>query len=279
MKLKSILITIAFALSCGGLQAQNPTGSPRAEILNSQQSFTELAGRQVWNYQNQLLGRIKFITADVENARHVEVVIASGGFFGLGGKLTSVPPRAFKLDETQQVMRLDVTKERFDAAPRYKTSNIALYSQPDRVAAIHRYYGQDPWFYHEGHSVSKNAQVLRLGHVDRTDHILGMSIKSPTGKYLGQVSSLMMDVPTGQINQVVDETQSMAGNGRFLIQPRALRYNAAHNGFVLNESLAALKNGPHLKWVDQSREYFQKESSGNRNVQPVQVRRSKKSAQ
>ena len=93
-----------------------------------------------------------------------------------------------------------------------------------------------------------------------------MSIKSPTGKYLGQVSSLMMDVPTGQITQVVDETQSMAGNGRFILQPRALRYNAAHNGFVLNESFTALKNEPHMKWVDQSREYFQAESSSKRQV-------------
>ncbi len=266
MKFKSTFITIALALSCGPLQALDLPATPRAENLNPQQSFTELAGRQVWNYQNEMLGRIKFITADLENARLVEVVIASGGFFGLGGKLTSAPPRAFKLDESKQVMRLDVSKARFDAAPRYEASNIALHSKPGRVAAVHRYYGQAPWFYQDG-QVGKNAQNLRLGHVERTDRILGMSIKSPTGKYLGQVSSLMMDLPTGQINQVVDETQSMAGNGRFILQPGALRYNAAHSGFVLNESLAALKREPHLKWVDQSREYFQEESSRGRKVQ------------
>ncbi len=266
MKFKSILITGALTFSCGALQALDAPASPRAEVLSSQQSFTELAGRQVWNNENQLLGRIKFITADVENARLVEVVIASGGFFGIGGKLTSVPPRAFTLDMSKQVMRLNVTKARFDAAPRYEASNAAHFSHPERVAAVHNYYGQTPWFYQDGKGGAKGGQVLRLGHVERTDRILGMSIKSPTGKYLGQVSSLMMDVPTGQINQVVDETQSMAGTGRFILQPRALRYNAAHNGFVLNESFAALKNEPHLKWVDQSREYFQAESSGKRKT-------------
>ncbi len=270
MKFKSIFITGALVLSCGSLQALDAPASPRGELLHPQQSFTELAGRQVWNYQNELLGRIKFITADMENARLVEVVIASGGFFGVGGKLTSAPPSAFKLDASKQVMRLDVSKARFDAAPKYQSSDIAHYSQPERVAAVHRYYGQNPWF-NENAQAGKNAQNLRLGHVARTDDILGMSIKSPTGKYLGQVSSLMMDVPTGRINQVVDETQSMAGDGRFIIQPRALRYNAAHDGFVLNESFAALKGEPHMKWVDQSREYFQEESSGGRKMQAGNV--------
>ena len=268
MKIHSILITGALALSCGSLQAQSLPASPRAEKLHPQQNFTELAGRQVWNYQNEMLGRIKFITADLENARLVEVVIASGGFFGIGGKLTSAPPRAFKMDESKQVMRLDMSKARFDAAPRYQTSNIPLYSQPGRVAAVHHYYGQDPWFNQDGQGLAKNAQSVHLGHVERTDRILGMSIKSPTGQYLGEVGSLMMDLPTGQINQVVDETQSMAGNGRFIIRAKALRYNAAHDGLVLNENLAALKNEPHLKWVDQSREYFQEESSAGRKTQP-----------
>ena len=267
MKLKSILIIGALALSCGGLHAQNLTGSPRGQILSPQQSFTELAGRQVWNLQNELLGRIKFITADLENARLVEVVIASGGFFGIGGKLTSAPPSAFTFDASRQVMRLDVSKARFDAAPRFRTSNVATYSQAERVAAVSRYFGVQPWFHSDDAVRGKNAQISHLGHVERTDIIMGMSIKSPTGKYLGQVSTLMIDVPKGQLNQVVDETQSMAGTGRYILQARALRYNAAHNGLVLNESLATLKDEPHLKWFNQSREYFQQESSGNSKAQ------------
>jgi len=267
MKLKSILIIGALALSCGGLHAQNLTGSPRGQILSPQQSFTELAGRQVWNLQNELLGRIKFITADLENGRLVEVVIASGGFFGIGGKLTSAPPSAFTFDAFRQVMRLDVSKARFDAAPRFRTSNVATYSQAERVAAVSRYFGVQPWFHSDDAVPGKNAQISHLGHVERTDIIMGMSIKSPTGKYLGQVSTLMIDVPKGQLNQVVDETQSMAGTGRYILQARALRYNAAHNGLVLNESLATLKDEPHLKWFNQSREYFQQESIGNRKAQ------------
>lgn len=264
MNYKSLFITGALALTCGSLQALDVAAAPQAQKLNPQQNFTELAGRQVWNLQNQLLGRIKFVTADLENGRLVEVVIASGGFFGLGGKLTSAPPNAFTLDTTEQVMRLNMSKERFDAAPRFRTSNVAEYSKSERVATVNRYYGVQPWFHYEGGETGKNARIPHLGHVERTDKIMGMSIKGTNGKYLGQVSSLMMDLPKGVIYQVVDETQSMAGNGRYILQARALRYNAAHNGLVLNENLAALKNEPQLKWVGENREYFQKETTAKR---------------
>lgn len=161
MKFKSTLITLALALSCGGSQALDLPETTRADNFNPQQSFTELAGRQVWNYQNEMLGRIKFITADLENARLVEVVIASGGFFGLGGKLTSAPSRAFKLDETQQVMRLDVSKAQFEASPPFRTSSAAAYSDKNRVAAVMRHYGLQPWFYLEGQSYREESFVNR----------------------------------------------------------------------------------------------------------------------
>lgn len=264
MKFKSLFITGALALSCGSLQALDVAAAPHGQMLHPQQSFTELAGIQVWNLQNELLGRIKFITADLANGRLVEVVIASGGFFGLGGKLTSAPPTAFTLDTSKQVMRLNVTKARFDAAPRFMTSNVAAYSNAARVAAVSRYYGQQPWFHSDGQASGKNARIPHLGHVERTDLIMGMSIKGTNGKYLGRVGTLMMDLPKGQINQVVDDTNAMAGNGKYIIQARALRFNAANSGLVLNESFAALKGEPHLKWIGDSGEYFQAETAAKR---------------
>lgn len=279
MKFKSTFITIALALSCGCSQALDLPATPRAEKLHPEQSFTELAGRQVWNYQNEMLGRIKFITADLENARLVEVVIASGGFFGLGGKLTSAPPRAFKLDETQQVMRLDMSKERFEATPAFKTSNPAAYSDKARVAAVIRHHGLQPWFYLDGQVGGKNAEILHLGHVERTDRILGLPIKSPQGQYLGQVGGLQMDLPKGQIVHVVDDTQAMGDNGNYILQPRALRYNAKHNGLILNENLKTLKGEPHLQWVGSSRQSFREESFVNRKVQADQGPNSRQNAQ
>ena len=269
MKFKSIFITSALALSCGSLQAQ-VTAPPRAELFMNQQSTTELIGTDVWNFQNEKLGKVKFITADLENARLVEVVISSGGFLGIGGKITSAPPRALSLDPHKQILRLDVSKARFDAAPNFKVSDVESYSNPGRVAGVLRYFGLQPWFYLDGQVPTKNAEILRLGTVRRTGYILGLEIKSTSGQYLGKVASLLINLPKGQIVHVVDETQAMGDNDTIILQPRALRYNSARNGLVLNENLAALKKEPHLKWIAGTRESYEQERYVNRGVHTPQ---------
>ena len=278
MKLESIIITSALALSCGSLQALD-LAPPRGTMLHPQQNFTELEGIEVRNYQNEKLGRVKFITADLENARLVEVVMSSGGFLGIGGRYTSAPPRAFIMDPSKQVLRLDVSKARFDAAPRFDTSDVSAYSQPARVAEVIRHYGLQPWFYTDGQARSNNAEILRLGHVERTDRILGMEIKSPSGQYLGQVGGMQMDLPKGQITHVVNETKAMGESKTYILQARAMRYNVAQNGLVMNESFATMEGKPHLQWVGENREYFQEESYVNRKVQADEGRHSKQNAQ
>ncbi len=278
MKLKSIFITGALALSCGSLQAVEAVKS-NADLYRKQQSTTELIGTEVWNLQNEKLGRVKFITADLENARLVEVVISSGGFMGIGGKITSAPPRAFTLDPNKQILRLNVTKARFDAAPSFKTSDVAAYSQRDRVAAVLRYFGLQPWFYLDGQVATPNTEILTLGKVRKTQDILGLQIKSRTGVYLGQVGSLLIDLPKGEIVHVVDDTQAMGNDGSYILQARALRYNAAHSGLVLDENFASLTDQPHFKWIGGTRESYQQEGYVNNKVPAVRGRHSKQNAQ
>lgn len=278
MKLRSIIITGAFALSCSSLQA-DALSPPPAELYQSKQSSSELIGIQVRNFQDETLGRVKFITADLENARLVEVFISSGGFLGFGGKLTSAPPRAFTLDPKKQVLRLNVTKARFDAAPRFKASDEASYADRMRIAAVIRYFGLQPWFYLDGQMAAKNTEILRLGTVRDTGKIIGLPIKSPTGQYLGQVGSLMFDLPKGQIVHVVDETQAMGENDSYILQARALRYNAARNGLVLNQNFAEVKGGPHFKWIGGTRQSFEEEAYVNRKVQADRGLHSKQNLQ
>jgi sporulation protein YlmC with PRC-barrel domain len=278
MKLTSLLISGVLAMSCGSMQAALPA-APRPELFQNQQSILELVGTEVWNNQNEKLGRVKFITADLENARLVEVVIGSGGFLGFGRKVTSVPPRALTLDNKRNVMLLNVTKARFDAAPAFNTSDEASFSDRSRVAAVIRYYGLQPWFFTEGQTVSKNAEILQLGHVKRTNNIINLPIKSTTGEYLGQVGSLMLDLPKGQIIHVVDETQAMDGSSSYIIQARALRYNASHNGLVLDKTFAQVKTEPHYKKMAGTRDSFEEEKFVNRKVQSDRGLHSKQNAQ
>ncbi len=270
MKFKSIFITCALALSCASVQAAtappaSPAATPPAQKFQGQQSILELIGTEVWNLQNEKLGRVKFITADLENGRLIEVVIGTGGFLGFNRRVTSVPPRALTLDPDRQIMRLNVTKARFDAAPRFDPSDEAGYSNRNRVAAVLRYYGLQPWFHVDGQGGGSN--LLNLGHVKRTNNILSLQIKSPTGEYLGQVGGLLLDLPKGVINNVVNDALAMNGSSSYLIQPTTLRYNAAHTGLVLNKTFAAVKNEPHYNKIHGTRASFEKEAPGKRKAE------------
>ena len=76
-----------------------------------------------------------------------------------------------------------------------------------------------------------------------------MQFKNAQGRYLGRVGRLFMDLPTGWISQVVDDTESMAGSGSRILPQGSLVYNAKHDGLVLNQNLAQLMAKPHFRWA------------------------------
>jgi sporulation protein YlmC with PRC-barrel domain len=261
MKLTLLLLISVLASSSPCLQASDAARDP---VFRPQTSFTEFNGLEVRNLQNEKLGRVKFITADVENARLVEVVVVSGGFLGMGVKATPVPPRALALDTASHVMRVDVSKERFSAAPKFDLSDIAASSARDRVAAVDRYFGLEPWFYLEGQVVKKNTRLLRLGHVERSDRLIGMRIRNKNGDSMGVIDSVRMDLSQGQIVHLTSATGAK-DHPLSVIQPRAIKYNTFHDGFVLDDSLGELADEPKFKWTDGSRTSYREEAYMNRD--------------
>lgn len=218
-----------------------PAMSPsfKGEIDGPKLRFAELIGQEVFNFQNERLGRIKAMTADLSHSRLVEVLVSTrSGMLWLHETITPVPPTAFTINSDGDVVRLNMSKERFAAAPKLPAMNTTVYAQTDRAAASSRYFGVKPWFEPGG-----------LGHIETTGAIRLMQIKSPQGKYLGQVGTLLLDLHTGRINQVVDATESFDRNGNRVLSPSALTYNAKHDALVLNETLPQLANAPHFRWA------------------------------
>jgi len=219
-----------------------PSGTPKpnGEVDGPKRRFIELIGMAVRNFQNEKLGRINAITADLQRSRLVEVLVSTrSGFLGLHETVTPAPATAFTVDTVHEVARLNVSKARFEAAARLTRRNSAVYSQTERAAAASRYFGVPPWYVPVG-----------LGHVETTGDIEQMQIKNVQGRYLGAVGRIFMDLPSGWIRQVVDDTESMAGSGSRILPLGSLVYNAKHDGLVLNESLAQLMAKPHFRWAD-----------------------------
>lgn len=285
MKYISPVIACALLASCLTVQAQiqaqaNPTPGRNVTQFRKAETFNELIGKEVWNLQNQKLGKLKFFTTDLPNGRLVEAVITSGGgFFGLGARLTAVAPRALSMDSNAGVIRLDVSQARFAAAPRFDASHMAPATQRERVAEVYRYFGFEPWFYLAGQPMVRNAEILQLGHVHRMDRVLGMSIYNPEGGYIAKVSMLMTDLPKGQVVHVVSETGAMGGSKRAILQPRALRFNPSFKSLILDSTAVEFAGVPEFKWSGKDQDSFQQEAYVNREVQADGGRHSRQSAQ
>lgn len=269
MKLNSILITCVLIALCSCSQ----TGVRRSQFRPSE-SFTEFIGLDVLNLQNEKLGIVKYITADLENARLVEVIVISGD----SGKTTAIPPRALTLDAASRAMRLNMSKAKFEAAPAFNTSDFAASSQRGPVARVNRYFGLEPWFFTEGQAVRENAQILRLGYVQTTDQLHGLTIQNTRGEHIGTVGALRMDLPKGQIVHVVVKTGAMASSSS-VIQPRALKFNAAKNGLILDSTMSELAGEPHLRWLDGGKTRYQEEQYVNLEVKADKGLHSEQNAQ
>ena len=239
------------------------------EIDTRKHIFTELIGMQVFNFQNEKLGRIHSITVDLHSSRVVEVLVSSqNGLMGLHQTITPVPSTAFKVDTNRENAYLNVSKARFAAAPKLSRLNPAYYSQTERAAVSSRYFGVAPWYLPSG-----------LGYVETSDNIELMQIKNPQGKYLGKVGRIMMDLPTGRIRQIVDDTESMDGNGNHILPQGSLTYNARHTALVMNSNFAQVVAKPHFRW-DQGtfgEQEFVEEVVSGRNA-PVYLTNAKTAA-
>ena len=60
--------------------------------LNDAAKASDVIGMTVKNYQDEKLGKVEDLGVDVESGRIVQVVVATGGFIGIGDSLRAVPP-------------------------------------------------------------------------------------------------------------------------------------------------------------------------------------------
>jgi sporulation protein YlmC with PRC-barrel domain len=86
-------------------------------------SASTLTGNNVVNPAGDTLGEIEEIMLDVQRGRIAYVVMASGGFLGIGEKLFAIPWNALVLDTDRRVFVLDVDKEHFKTAPGFEKAH------------------------------------------------------------------------------------------------------------------------------------------------------------
>jgi sporulation protein YlmC with PRC-barrel domain len=76
-----------------------------------------LTGQEVYNHENESLGKIKEIMIHVESGEIEYAVLSFGGLLGMGEKLFAVPWQALCLDVTNQRIILDMSKRKLQKMP------------------------------------------------------------------------------------------------------------------------------------------------------------------
>lgn len=109
--------------SSGQKSDQKPAPTPD-QVITAQDSSELLGswitGTTVKSTSGEDIGKIQDILVDKSNAKVTGVVLAVGGFLGVGAKAIAVDWKDLKIDYDANKITLDLTRKQADAAPAYK---------------------------------------------------------------------------------------------------------------------------------------------------------------
>jgi hyperosmotically inducible protein len=261
---------------------------PQANRLHSAAKASDVIGMTVKNYQDEKLGTVEDVALDVESGRIVQVILSTGGFLGVGDRLSAVPPGALHHDVTNKVLHLDANKEKLKSAPEFKTEKWAEHGNAEHLSAVYTYYGQEPAFkfIHKGDAIEGGANTTatrnadgtwnknrltgerqwmipaaRLGQIQKATKIVGLPVKNLQDEKLGTVDNLLLDVQSGRILAVIVSSGGFIGIGEELsaVPPTALTFNNGNDTLQLDTTKAMLSAAPHFKadqWPDFSQPMY-----------------------
>lgn len=226
-------------------------GDPSPTPLGRAKEFDEFNKIQVRNLQDEPLGRIKELGIDLVNGRIVTVMMISDNSLNVGNKIVGVPPGAFIPDALNEVYRLNVSADTFRSAPAIDLKKWETASHNQSIAASYALFGQEPYFLEEGAAASTTGDrpKVALGYVERSTKIIELPVGNFQGQKFGEVWSMTLDIPKGQILSVI-----VLAPGNFktksVIPPTALTFNDAHNGLLLDDTKLEFANEPRFVFTE-----------------------------
>lgn len=228
---------------------ENRSSMPRMERFTFPAKANELLGREITNLQNEKIGKVEEIGVDLESGRIVQVVVSSGGVFGIGDKSWVVPPGAFSYDAASKALRLDVDKERYKSVTAFDKSKWNESVETNQLSEVYRSYGQRPYFNETPVAHLGRFATVRLGKVEKASKIVGLSVLNKRNEKLGSVDNLVLDLPAGRIVHVVLSSGGFLGIGDALsaVPPSAFSYSATQDSLVLDASKEQLASAPNFK--------------------------------
>ena len=180
-----------------------------------------LIGVNVYGSNNDYVGNIDDLVIDQANHRIALVVLSDVPYLGAGK--VAIPYSCFeRTGEYSFKVRLPYdgvgSFQQFKGPDQYflteATPGSGVYSVPasitDKwVGFIYTYYGQDPYWTHEG------AKPLSDMELFRSSRLIGASVQTPKGEAVGMVSDLILNSSDGHIGLVA--LSDVRGRGDSLV--------------------------------------------------------------
>lgn len=101
----------------------------------------EVVGVEVKNTADENLGKIEEVMLDKISGQVAYLVLDSGSFLGLGGKLIALPWNAVHYDKDKECFILDMDKERIKEAPGFDKDHWPDMADRTWGASVSQYYG------------------------------------------------------------------------------------------------------------------------------------------
>lgn len=255
MKLDPRILCSAL-LVCAAVLPASAQNDPTPMPLGKEKSFDEFNKIEIFNFQDESLGRIKDLAIDLVNGRIVEVLVVSDDSLKVDNKIVAVPPRAFFPDALNRVYRLNISAEEFKAAPGIDLKKWEDHGRAERITEAYAHFDQEPYFLVPGAVANANAArpKVPLGYVERSVKIVDMPVGNFQGVKFGKVWSLSFDIPKGRIVNVI-----VIAPGNFktksIIPATALTFNHARDALLLDDT--------KLEYADEPRFVFTEAAFGN----------------
>jgi len=128
-------------------------------------SASTLMGRRVLTAAGAELGNIEEIMLDLKNGRIAYAVLSFSGFPGIANKRFPVPWNALRIEPTEFI--LDMDRKTFEGAPDFDKDNWPDMADPAFGRAVHKHYGQRPYWEHAAADGGVPQRGLREPTSDR----------------------------------------------------------------------------------------------------------------
>lgn len=216
-------MAIARESSQSGAQSGNMQGSQSgmqgaSGQTTSQDQGIQLAdkiiGTAVYSSDNKRVGKVEDIVLSADRSDIAYLAVASGGFLGMGEKLVAIPVDAVG-SSTSDRITLDIDQQTITRAPGFDRDAWPAEADDRLAQEVSSFYGRESSRYRE--SMSRRQQGGAAGATQsrqaslqrRASHLIGMKVRDPQNKDIGEIKDLVVDLQEGKVALAVLSLQDM----------------------------------------------------------------------